>query len=293
MREEDILSEPNRVLTQEERKAFFDDGYVVKKSIISNEWLTKLNSALDDLIDKSRSLTKSDGTFVLENGHSAENPRLRRIAFLDELNPVFHEFLRGSNLPDIAADILGPDVRFRECLINIKWAGGGQEVKWHQDFPFYPLTNRAVGQFLICLDDVGPEQGPLQVVPGSHRGPIYEHYDSDDNWLGYIEYEKLIDANLDSAVDLTGPAGTVTVHHCCVLHASRPNHSTKGRPMLLITYAACDAYPYTAVTYPTKNYKEVVRGKEARFCHHEAMDMRLPPDWSDKYTSIFEYQEKK
>ena len=34
MREEDILSEPNRVLTQEERKAFFDDGYVVKKSII-------------------------------------------------------------------------------------------------------------------------------------------------------------------------------------------------------------------------------------------------------------------
>ena len=128
MREEDILSKPNRVLTQEERKAFFDDGYVVKKSIISNEWLTKLNSALDDLIDKSRSLTKSDGTFVLENGHSAENPRLCRIAFLDELNPVFYEFLRGSNLPDIAADILGPDVRFRECLINIKWAGGGQEV---------------------------------------------------------------------------------------------------------------------------------------------------------------------
>jgi len=36
-----------------------------------------------------------------------------------------------------------------------------------------------------------------------------------------------------------------------------------------------------------------VRGKEARFCHHEAMDMRLPPDWSDEYTSIFEYQEKK
>ena len=92
MREEDILSEPNRVLTQEERKAFFDDGYVVKKSIISNEWLTKLNSALDDLIDKSRSLTKSDGTFVLENGHSAENPRLRRIAFLMSSIQFFMNF---------------------------------------------------------------------------------------------------------------------------------------------------------------------------------------------------------
>ena len=293
MRDEDILSKPARILTQEERESFFKEGYVVKKKIISDDWLGKLNEALAKLIEKSKSLTKSDGTFVLEDGHTSDNPRLRRIAFMDEMDPIFHEFQRDSNLPDIAADLLGPDVRFRENMINIKWSGGGQEVKWHQDFPFYPLTNRAVGQFLICLDDVGPEQGPLQVVPGSHRGPIYDHYDSDDNWLGFIEDEKLKEAKLDTAVDLTGPAGTVSVHHCCALHASRPNLSTKGRPVLIITYAACDAYPYTAVTYPTKNYGEVVRGKDTRFCHHEEMDIRLPPDWSGGYTSIFEHQEEK
>ena len=293
MRDEDILSKPARILTQEERESFFKDGYVVKKKIISDDWLGKLNEALAKLIEKSKSLTKSDGTFVLEDGHTSDNPRLRRIAFMDEMDPIFHEFQRDSNLPDIAADLLGPDVRFRENMINIKWSGGGQEVKWHQDFPFYPLTNRAVGQFLICLDDVGPEQGPLQVVPGSHRGPIYDHYDNNDNWLGFIEDEKLKEAKLDTAVDLIGPAGTVSVHHCCALHASRPNLSTKGRPILIITYAACDAYPYTAVTYPTKNYGEVVRGKDARFCHHEEMDIRLPPDWSGGYTSIFEHQEEK
>tara|TARA_B100000427_G_scaffold320870_1_gene320702 strand:- start:273 stop:1154 length:882 start_codon:yes stop_codon:yes gene_type:complete len=293
MRDEDILSKPARILTQEERESFFKDGYVVKKKIISDDWLGKLNEALAKLIEKSKSLTKSDGTFVLEDGHTSDNPRLRRIAFMDEMDPIFHEFQRDSNLPDMAADILGPDVRFRENMINIKWSGGGQEVKWHQDFPFYPLTNRAVGQFLICLDDVGPEQGPLQVVPGSHRGPIYDHYDSNNNWLGFIEDEKLKEAKLDTAVDLIGPAGTVSVHHCCALHASRPNLSTKGRPVLIITYAACDAYPYTAVTYPTKNYGEVVRGKDNRFCHHEEMDIRLPPDWSGGYTSIFEHQEEK
>ena len=293
MRDEDILSKPARILTQEERESFFKYGYVVKKKIISDDWLKRLNEALAKLIEKSKSLTKSDGTFVLEDGHTSDNPRLRRIAFMDEMDPIFHEFQRDSNLPDMAADILGPDVRFRENMINIKWSGGGQEVKWHQDFPFYPLTNRAVGQFLICLDDVGPEQGPLQVVPGSHRGPLYDHYDSSNNWLGFIEDEKLKEAKLDTAVDLIGPAGTVSVHHCCALHASRPNLSTKGRPVLIITYAACDAYPYTAVTYPTKNYGEVVRGKDTRFCHHEEMDIRLPPDWSGGYTSIFEHQEEK
>ena len=61
----------------------------------------------------------------------------------------------------MAADILGPNVRC-ENMINIKWAGGNKKLNGHQDFPFYPLTNRAVGQFLVCLDDVGPEQGPCR-----------------------------------------------------------------------------------------------------------------------------------
>ena len=112
MREEDILSKPARVLTQEEREAFFRDGYVVKK-VISEDWLGRLNEGVAKLIEKSRSITKSDGTFDLEPGHTYESPRLRRIAFMDELDPVFHEFQRDSNLPDMAADILGPDVRFR------------------------------------------------------------------------------------------------------------------------------------------------------------------------------------
>ena len=58
MRDEDILSKPARILTQEERESFFKDGYVVKKKIISDDWLGKLNEALAKLIEKSKSLTK-------------------------------------------------------------------------------------------------------------------------------------------------------------------------------------------------------------------------------------------
>ena len=104
---------------------------------------------------------------ISKQGHTRDNPRLRRIAYLDDLDPESSgSSARIRRLADLAADLLGPDLRFRECLINFKWAGGGQEVKWHQDFPFYPLTNTSVAQFLVCLNDVGPEQGPLQVVPG-------------------------------------------------------------------------------------------------------------------------------
>ena len=191
----------------------------------------------------------------------------------------------------MAADLLGPNVRFRECMINFKWSEGGQEVKWHQDFPFYPLTNTRVAQFLVCLNDVGPDQGRLQVVPKSHQGPFYDHYDDADNWLGFIQDDKLTDAGLENAVELTGPAGTITAHHCATLHASRTNLSKLGRPMLIVTYCACDAFGYTAVTYPTSNCLKVVRGEETKFARLEPMKMRIPPDWSDGYTSIFEHQE--
>lgn len=287
-----VLAQPARILDQTEREFFFDNGYVIKERAIGSDWIARLNDALDKLIDKSRDLTRSDGTYDLETGHTRDDPRLRRIAYLDALDPVFWEFCKDSALPDLAADLLGPDVRFREALINIKWAGGGQEVKWHQDLPFYPLTNRTVAQFLICLDDVGPEQGPLMVVPGSHTGPFYNHYDDDDTWLGFIPDDRLTDAGLDRAVDLTGPAGTVTVHDCTTLHASKANLSDRSRPVLIVTYCACDAMAYTPVAYPTENYKTVVRGTEAKRPRHEVFQIRMPPDWSAGYTSIFDHQEE-
>lgn len=292
MRSSDVLSHPARVLTQDEREFFFDQGYVVKTEIISKDWIAKLNAGVARLVEKSCALTASDGIFDLETGHSADTPRLRRIAFMDELDEIFWDFAKNSNLPDLAADLMGPDVRFREAMLNIKWQGGGQEVKWHQDIPFYPMTNFSVAQFLVCLDDVGTEQGPLLVVPESQKGPLYDHYDDEDNWLGFIPDDRLAEAKLDSAVELTGPAGTVTVHHCKALHASRANLSDRSRPVLIIGYAAADNRPYTAPAYRSRNYDTVVRGTDARFAHHEPGDMRMPPDWSGGYTSIFEHQQK-
>ena len=46
MRDEDILSKPARILTQEERESFFKYGYVVKKKIISTIGSKNLMKAL-------------------------------------------------------------------------------------------------------------------------------------------------------------------------------------------------------------------------------------------------------
>ena len=290
MTPETILSYPPRVLTQDEREFFFTEGYICLPAAIATTWLDRLRAGIDELVERSRRLMHSDGWFHLEYGHSATSPRLRRIAFLDDLLPVFWEFAADSELTDIAADLLGPDVTFRESLVNYKWPGGGQGVKWHQDIPFYPHTNLSPAQFLVALEDVGPEQGPLEVIPRSHRGEIFEHYDEDDCWLGHIPEARTPELGIERAIPLTGPAGTVTVHHSAMVHGSRRNDSERGRPLIINGYNSADALPYTAPAYRSSHYGDVVRGSPARHARHDPVTLRLPPDWSAGYTSIFSHQ---
>jgi hypothetical protein len=279
------------VIDQHEKAKFNSSGYLCKKQLVAESDLSVLRVAVDRLIEKSRHISQSDGVFDLEAGHSADIPRLRRVAFLDDLDSVFWEFASDSVVTDLARDLFGPDITFRESLINFKWSGGGQEVKWHQDIPFYPHTNLSLAQFLVFLDDVDVEQGPLQVLPGSHHGEVYDHYDSHGNWLGYIPEPVTKQIPLDQAVDVTGPAGTVSVHHCATIHGSRPNMSQKPRPVLILGYNAEDARPYTAPAYPSSHHGQVVRGKPAQYARHDNVRLRLPPDWSGGYTSIFSHQE--
>ena len=142
------------------------------------------------------------------------------------------------------------------------------------------------------MADIGSEQGPLQVVPGSHKYEIYQHYDSEGQWTGAITECDLVKAGLDTAVELSGLAGSVSVHHSCTIHGSEQNLSKLGRPVFVITYSAADAIPYTTAPYPSSHYGELVRGRQPRYAHHQALKMPLPPDWSGGYTSIFSHQDE-
>lgn len=292
MNHKEILEYPPSTITEEQRHHFFEYGYLALPGFIGKEQLNQMREALSRVVDETRELTTSSNMYDLEKGHSRDNPRLRRATYIDDFDPVFWDFCSKSDLADIASDLLGPNIRFREIMANFKWAGGGAEVKWHQDIVFYPHTHVGTCQFLIMLEDVGLEQGPLQVLPGSHKGPLFEHYDADGNWTGAICEADMAKLPFDKAATLTGPAGTVTVHHSCTIHGSAQNMSTKGRPAFVITYAAADAIPYTAPPYPSTHYGKLVRGFEPRHAHHEELRMPLPPDWSAGYTSIFAHQDK-
>ena len=138
MKLDSILSRPPSILTREQRKFYYRQGYLAFPGLIGDEWLGPLRSALAEVVEQTRDCRQSTRKVDIEPDHSSENPRLRRIAYLDEFAPVFWDLCSKSIIPDIAADLLGPNVRFRELMMNFKWAGGGRKSSGTRILCFIP-----------------------------------------------------------------------------------------------------------------------------------------------------------
>ena len=99
----------------------------------------------------------------------------------------------------------GPDIRFDTAKLNMKCAGFGAPVEWHQDWAFYPHTNDNLAAVGVMFDDMAMENGPLMVIPGSHKGPIFDHH-ADGVFCGAMNPANR-DVDFGNAVALTGQGG--------------------------------------------------------------------------------------
>ncbi|CAN0457553.1 unnamed protein product, partial [Phaeothamnion confervicola] len=150
-----------------------------------------------------------------------------------------------------------------------------------------PLT---VGTYIY---DCGMEQGPLGVIPQSHKiEPMPTQYDASGKWVGCLSEADVARLDTARAVYLTGPAGSLTLHNCRTIHGSPRNDSDLGRPLLLYTLTSADAFPYTGNPIKSGYDQSIIRGKAAAYAHHDPRPCLMPPDWSRGYTSIFSLQQE-
>jgi len=277
------------VLTPAQREHYVRQGWLTVPGLVDDEWLDRLRRVTAEFVDESRALTESNVLYDLDDGHSAEDPRLRRLSSPTDLHAEYWEFSSQSALADVAVDLIGPDVKFHHSKLNFKAPRGGEEVKWHQDIQFWPHTNYDLLTIGVFLEDVEPGMGEVGFVPGSHDGPLFDLYDG-DVWTGALRDDDLDRAGVTTAEYPVGPAGTITVHSCRTVHGSAPNRSDRARPLLLQTYAAADALAYTDLVRQSPHGEEMIRGEPARWARHDPRPCLLPP--SGPYRPIFAVQQR-
>ncbi|MEM7405619.1 MAG: phytanoyl-CoA dioxygenase family protein [Pseudomonadota bacterium] len=281
-----------KALTDAQVKEFSDRGFLGLESFVTAAWLQPLQDATMQMIEQSRAVSATNDKFDVEPDHSPQAPRLRRLMMPQDQHPTYTEFALNGPIVDLVEDLVGPNIKFHHGKLNFKWSGGGAEIKWHQDIPFWPHTGYNIVTIGIALADIDDEMGPMGVVPGSHRGPVYDHYDAEGNWRGFIDEADVENIDIPSTVYLHGPAGSVTIHHCRSVHGSMPNnHPTKARPFLLFAYSAANCLPLMPYNQASRYNGVIVRGKHPEYAQFEGEPCKLPPLRSKSTRSIFQAQQ--
>ena len=142
MTPEQVLAIKPKVLTQAQRESYFNDGFLLVERAISQDWIAKLRAATDELVERSRKVTKSDPVFDLEPKHRPDAPRLRRVSNPVEQHPVFWEYCLNSVMADIVADLVGPDVEVPPLQAQLQVGErrrGGEVALRHQLLPAHQL----------------------------------------------------------------------------------------------------------------------------------------------------------
>jgi ectoine hydroxylase len=242
-------------------KDYEQDGYVCLHNYFSPEEVARIKAQLPDVFAEDsprRVLEKSNGIVRSVYGSHTTNQLLSRL-------------VRHPRLVEPARQLLDSDVYVHQFKINAKAAFGGDLWQWHQDYIFWRnedgMGAPRVVNVAIFLDEVTEFNGPLFLVPGSHREGVIEVPPSErrlaesDGAQAYRHSPSWINnltADLKYSIDLNKMAGLIDSHgiaapkgdagmtlffHGNIVHGSANNISPYSRVVALITYNSVNNVP--------------------------------------------------
>ncbi len=279
-------------LNESQVQFYRDNGYLMLESQIPEAEIDKCIAEIEKFREEGSHLSASNDRLDLEDSHTPDNPRLRRIKLPHTISDVFARLMRSDHVLAPVRDLLGKDLRLHTSKLNMKSAEYGAAVEWHQDWAFYPHTNDDVLAVGIVLNDVGPDNGPLMVFPGTHKGEVFDHH-SNGVFAGAMDLEKS-GLDLNDAVKLTGPRGSMSIHHARTVHGSDLNRSDRDRMLLLYEIMAADAYPVMGAMTPWPSLAEydekLLCGSGTITPRLADVPVRIPQPQPAKTGSIYEIQ---
>ena len=264
----------SKALSEQQVQFYRDNGYLLIHNVVDEAMLHRLRDVTATFIDESRTVTASNPLYDVGPDHCADHPQVRRVKNPHQHHSVYEELAHSNVLVDIVASLLGPHVRFDHSKLNFKPPGTATAIEWHQDWAFYPHTNDDILAVGVLLEDCADENGPLLVIPGSHQGAVYDHH-RDGVFVGAI-HPRDLDINQDDVVALTGKAGAITIHHVRTVHGSADNFSQRSRPLMLLSYAAVDAWPLIQTCDLDEFDSRVLRGEPTLSPRQLNLPIRIP-----------------
>ena len=234
-------------LTGEQLDRFRAAGYLPLGALMSGEELEALRRRTDDLtagrappgrvgfqLDERWRRTAGDAA-----GYAYAGPSdgYRKIGGL-EWDPVFYPVITGAAMLGVLGQLIRRPLAIHRAMILMKPAHGGTALSWHQDTGAgFPVAGTRYFTIWTALDDAGPDNGAMYVLPGS------QHFDADG-----LPWQEVTARARESAaahdgdrVVLTAAAGESYLLDPRVLHGSDPNPTDRRRRAMNVIYMPAGA----------------------------------------------------
>ena len=285
---------------------FKKNGYLIKKNLIAQKKINKLNKIVNEAVSKENQRNKKNDTNATQsydnyhfvyNSSTLKNKEILRLNNPQNKHKIFYDLSRDIKIISIVKELLGGSVRFHLGKLNFKLPNKkkGSEIGWHQDWAFYPHTNDDLVTVGIYLDDCYEKNGPLKIIKSSHKKKLYSHHNNEKFFVGKIDTKKN-KIGIKNSVSITGTAGTVVFFHCRSIHGSGHNQMNSSRPLILFGYRASDAWPLINDGNPhpevdLENYnKNIIIGKNSIKPRLTKVPTIIPLPKKKHYVSIYELQ---
>ncbi len=231
-------------LSEDQLQAYDRDGFLILPEVFDVAEVAALREEVAMLAQDPAIL--GGGEVIREPDGTA----LRSIFRVHELGRRLADLPRDPQLLHVARQILGSEVYIHQSRVNMKPALDGKEFYWHSDFETWHVEDgMPVMRALSCsvmLTDNTPFNGPLMLIPGSHRQFVACVGETpEDNYQTSLRRQKV---GVPDAVSLrllaeqgglhavTAPAGSVVFFDCNTLHGSAGNLSPWPRSNVFMVY---------------------------------------------------------
>src|SRR5215469_5942481 len=157
----------NSLISDSVRKEFYQNGVVFLERALDTEGIRMAQTAFDWSLEHP---SPGAARFPSKDDAAA-------IFYQDLANPkavaAYRNMLERSLAADIAAAIWGTDdVWFMYEQVFLKEGGKSRRTPWHQDSSYLPVDGEQLAVMWIPFEPLAKENS-LELVRGSHRGPLY------------------------------------------------------------------------------------------------------------------------
>lgn len=222
---------PEAPLTRAQTDSFERNGYIVMENLFSPGEVALLKSELEAIRDGSKALDRD--SVIAEPGSN----EIRTVFQLEKQSAVFDRLARDSRVAGVVRFLLDDELYIHQSRLNYKPGFTGKEFYWHSDFETWHAEDgmprmRAISASILLTDN-SALNGPLMLIPGSHKTYVRCAGETPDNnhatslqkqEIGVPSHETLKKMADKHGIDYAaGGAGTVILFDCNTLHGSNGN----------------------------------------------------------------------